>query len=117
MKDAQTQQKQRGTQNRVCAMNAVMSEVVGLAVKWDVGLKLLIECTTVISSFLNDKREANARYIGLSLLTKLSSVTTTGFDYQSFCKQYQQQVIVNLHDSDVSVRRQALRVLVAACTV
>lgn len=115
LKDAQTQQKQRGTQNRVSAMNAVLFEVVSLCIQWDVGLKLILECVAVISSFLSDKREANLRYIGLSLLARLSFVDVPGFDFQAHCKQYQQQIIVGLHDTDVSIRKKALDVLVAMC--
>lgn len=115
LKDAQTQQKQRGTQNRVSAMNAVLFEVVSLCIQWDVGLKLILECVAVISSFLSDKREANLRYIGLSLLARLSFVDVPGFDFQTHCRQYQQQIIVGLHDSDVSIRKKALDVLVAMC--
>jgi AP-2 complex subunit alpha len=115
LKDAQTQQKQRGTQNRVSAMNAVLFEVVSLCIQWDVGLKLILECVAVISSFLSDKREANLRYIGLSLLARLSFVEVPGFDFQAHCKQYQQQIIVGLHDNDVSIRKKALDVLVAMC--
>lgn len=115
LKDAQTQQKQRGTQNRVSAMNAVLFEVVSLCIQWDVGLKLILECVAVISSFLSDKREANLRYIGLSLLARLSFVDVPGFDFQAHCRQYQQQIIVGLHDADVSIRKKALDVLVAMC--
>ncbi|KPA73232.1 alpha-adaptin-like protein [Leptomonas pyrrhocoris] len=115
LKDAQTQQKQRGTQNRVSAMNAVLFEVVSLCIQWDVGLKLILECVAVISSFLSDKREANLRYIGLSLLARLSFVDVPGFDFQTHCRQYQQQIIVGLHDTDVSIRKKALDVLVAMC--
>ncbi|KAK7194454.1 alpha-adaptin-like protein [Novymonas esmeraldas] len=115
LKDAQTQQKQRGTQNRVSAMNAVLFEVVSLCIQWDVGSKLILECVALISSFLSDKREANLRYIGLSLLARLSFVDVPGFDFHSHCRQYQQQIIVGLHDSDVSIRKKALDVLVAMC--
>ncbi|KPI83404.1 alpha-adaptin-like protein [Leptomonas seymouri] len=115
LKDAQTQQKQRGTQNRVSAMNAVLFEVVSLCIQWDVGLKLILECVAVISSFLSDKREANLRYIGLALLARLSFVDVPGFDFQAQCRQYQQQIIVGLYDSDVSIRKKALDVLVAMC--
>lgn len=116
LKDAQTQQKQRGTQNRVNAMNAVLFEVVSLAIQWDVGSKIIMECADVISSFIADKREANLRYIGLTLLSRLSFVRTTDFDFQAHCRQYQQQIIVGLHDPDVSIRKKALEVLVTMCT-
>ncbi|KAG5511489.1 hypothetical protein GH5_06435 [Leishmania sp. Ghana 2012 LV757] len=115
LKDAQTQQKQRGTQSRVSAMNAVLFEVVSLCIQWDVGSKLILECVALISSFLSDKREANLRYIGLSLLARLSFVDVPGFDFHMHCRQHQQQVIVGLHDSDASIRKKALDVLVAMC--
>lgn len=115
LKDAQTQQKQRGTQNRVSAMNAVLFEVVSLCIHWDVGSKLILECVAVISSFLSEKRDANLRYIGLSLLARLSFVELPGFDFHTHCRQYQQQIIVGLHDTDASIRKKALDVLVAMC--
>ncbi|KAG5486146.1 hypothetical protein LSCM1_07261 [Leishmania martiniquensis] len=115
LKDAQTQRKQRGTQSRVSAMNAVLFEVVSLCIQWDVGPKLILECVALISSFLSDKREANLRYIGLSLLARLSFVDVPGFDFHMHCRQHQQQVIVGLHDSDSSIRKKALDVLVAMC--
>ncbi|GET86000.1 alpha-adaptin-like protein [Leishmania tarentolae] len=115
LKDAQTQQKQRGTQSRVSAMNAVLFEVVSLCIQWDVGSKLILECVNIVSSFLSDKREANLRYIGLSLLARLSFVHVPGFDFHMHCRQYQQQIIVSLHDSDASIRKKALDVLVVMC--
>ncbi|CAG9568938.1 alpha-adaptin-like protein [Leishmania major strain Friedlin] len=115
LKDAQTQQKQRGTQSRVSAMNAVLFEVVSLCIQWDVGSKLILECVALISSFLSDKRESNLRYIGLSLLARLSFVDVPGFDFHMHCRQHQQQIIVGLHDSDASIRKKALDVLVAMC--
>ncbi|KAG5510867.1 hypothetical protein JKF63_06368 [Porcisia hertigi] len=115
LKDAQTQQKQRGTQSRVSAMNAVLFEVVSLCIQWDVGSKLILECVALISSFLTEKREANLRYIGLSLLARLSFVEVPGFNFHMHCRQYQQQIIVGLHDSDASIRKKALDVLVAMC--
>ncbi|CAC9447704.1 alpha-adaptin-like protein [Leishmania infantum JPCM5] len=115
LKDAQAQQKQRGTQSRVSAMNAVLFEVVSLCIQWDVGSKLILECVALISSFLSDKRESNLRYIGLSLLARLSFVDVPGFDFHMHCRQHQQQIIVGLHDSDASIRKKALDVLVAMC--
>ncbi|CAJ1017185.1 putative Adaptin N terminal region containing protein [Leishmania shawi] len=116
LKDAQTQQKQRGTKSRVSAMNAVLFEVVSLCIQWDVGSKLILECVALVTTFLSDKREANLRYMGLILLARLSFVDVPGFNFHMHCRQYQQQIIVSLHDSDPSIRKKALDVLVAMCS-
>ncbi|EPY18808.1 AP-2 complex subunit alpha [Strigomonas culicis] len=115
LKDAQTQQKQKGTQNRVSAMNAILFEVVSLSIQWDVGSRILLDCISLISSFIVDKRESNMRYIGLTLLSRLSHVDIDDFDFQAHCRQHQSQIIVALHDADVSVRKKALGVLIAMC--
>ncbi|EPY26741.1 AP-2 complex subunit alpha [Angomonas deanei] len=115
LKDAQAQQKQRGTQNRVSAMNAILFEVVSLSIQWKVGSKIILDCVNVISSFLTDKKESNLRYVGLTLLSRLSFVDIDDFDFQAHCKQHQPQIIVALHDADVSIRKKALDVLIAMC--
>ncbi|CCW64516.1 unnamed protein product [Phytomonas sp. EM1] len=115
VKDAQTQLKQKGIRNRVSIMSAVLLEVVSLSVVWNISPKLTWECIDVVSSFVLEKRDTNFRYIGLDLLRKLRHVDIPEFTYQAYCKQYQSQIIVSLHDADVSIRRKALDVLVGMC--
>lgn len=114
--EAQTQQKQRGTTNRVNAMVSVLFEVVSLVIRWQLDVPLVKECMNVVGRFITTKRGANIRYIGLSLLSRLSLVPNNSeFDYSLLCKQYEQHIVVALHDTDVSLRLMALSVLVSMC--
>eukprot|EP00796_Vickermania_ingenoplastis_P002585 gene2585-1604_t len=115
MAEAQTQQKQRGTTNRVNAMISILFEAVSLIIVWQLDLPLLKESVGVVGRFIITKRGANIRCIGLTLLAKLSAAKAPDFDYALLCKQYEQQIVVALHDGDVSLRLQALHVLVAMC--
>ncbi|PWV17928.1 putative epsilon-adaptin [Trypanosoma cruzi] len=115
LRDAQTQQKQKGTMNRVSAMNAVFSEVVLLVLQWDLDTRLHNECLDVLSWFVMEKKDSNLRYLGFSLLSQLCSARSSYNDYRTYCRQYQPQVVVALHDPDVSIRTKALDVTVCMC--
>ncbi|PWV04066.1 alpha-adaptin-like protein [Trypanosoma cruzi] len=115
LRDAQTQQRQKGTMNRVSAMNAVFSEVVLLVLQWDLDTMLNNECLDVLSGFVMEKKDSNLRYLGFSLLSQLCSARSSYNDYRTYCRQYQPQVVVALHDPDVSIRTKALDVTVCMC--
>lgn len=117
VKDAQSLQKQRGTANRCNAMNCTLVELVSLVIQWELDSRTLTECTNFVNTFVNDKKDANMRYIGLMLLSRLSLVTQVpGFDFAGLCKQFQTQVAVALHDPDVSLRKKALVLTYSICT-
>ncbi|ORC85149.1 putative alpha-adaptin-like [Trypanosoma theileri] len=115
LRDAQTQQKQKGTMNRVSAINAVFFEVVLLINEWNIGNKLRSECLDVLSTFITEKKDSNLRYMGLNLLSRLCSSKASPNDYRDYSKQYQEQIVVALHDPDVSIRTKALDVTVNMC--
>ncbi|RNF01594.1 alpha-adaptin-like protein [Trypanosoma conorhini] len=115
LRDAQAQQKQKGTMNRVSAMNAVFFEVVLLVSEWDIDARLHGECMDVLSGFVTEKKESNLRYLGFSLLSKLCSARESRNEYRNYCGQYQPQLVVALHDPDVSIRTKALDVAVSMC--
>jgi AP-2 complex subunit alpha len=115
LRDAQTQQKQRGTANRCNAMNAALVEAVSLIIQWDADAGLLKDCSELLSTFINDKKDANFRYLGLLLLSRLSFTTNTTFSFADSCRPFQQQIIVALHDVDISIRKQALSVTYNMC--
>jgi AP-2 complex subunit alpha len=117
VKDSQSLQKQRGTANRCNAMNASLVELVSLVIQWELDTKMLTECTNFVNTFVNDKKDANMRYIGLLLLSRLSLVTSVpGFDFAGLCKQFQTQVAVALHDPDISLRKKSLVLTYSICT-
>ncbi|RNF08697.1 alpha-adaptin-like protein [Trypanosoma rangeli] len=115
LRDAQAQQKQKGTMNRVSAMNAVFFEVISLVIEWDIDTRLYSDCLDVLSGFVTEKKESNLRYLGFSLLSKLSSSKRSYNEYRTYCSQYQPQVVVALHDPDVSIRTKALDISVNMC--
>ncbi|KAH9600025.1 Clathrin/coatomer adaptor [Trypanosoma melophagium] len=115
LREAQTQQKQKGTMNRVSAINAVFFEVVLLVNEWSIGTKLRSECLDVLSTFITEKRDSNLRYMGLNLLSRLCLSKNSLNDYREYSKQYQEQIVVALHDPDVSIRTKALDVTVNIC--
>nr|AGH62049.1 AP-2 complex subunit alpha [Trypanosoma grayi] len=115
LRDAQTQQKQKGTMNRVSAMNAVLFEVVLLVLEWDVDTKLRTECLDLLASFAAEKKESNLRYLGFSLLSRVCAPRGSRNEYRLYCRQYQPQIIVALHDPDISIRTKALDVTVNMC--
>ncbi|CUF45940.1 alpha adaptin, putative [Bodo saltans] len=117
VKDSQSLQKQRGTANRCNAMNCSLVELVSLVIQWELDTKTLTECTNFVNTFVNDKKDANMRYIGLLLLSRLSLVTAVpGFDFAALCKQFQTQVAVALHDPDISLRKKSLVLTYSICT-
>ena len=115
LRDAQTQQKMRGTANRCNAMNAALIEAVSLIIQWDNDASLLKECSELLSTFINDKKDANFRYLGLLLLGRLSFCSNTSFNFAECCRPYQQQIVVALHDADISIRKRALDVTYNIC--
>ena len=115
LRDTQTQQKQRGTANRSNAMNAALFEAVSLIIQWDCDAALLKDCSELLSTFINDKKDANFRYLGLLLLGRLSFSTNTTFNFAESCRPFQQQIVVALHDIDISIRKRALDVTYNIC--
>lgn len=116
MAEARTQYKQRGTTNRVNAIISVFSEVVNLIIHWNLDVSLATESVAIIESLVTNKRSSNIRYIGLSLLSRLSNLKIQSFDYSKLCKTHEQDILVALHDRDVSLRLQALSVVVSMCS-
>lgn len=113
--EAQTQQKQRGTSNRVNVMISIFAEVFSLIIRWELGMSLMQEAVNIVERFVVNKRKANIRYIGLALLPRLRMLETSEFNYFALCQQFEQNVVVALHESDLSIRIKALNVLVSMC--
>lgn len=113
--EAQTQQKQRGTSNRVNVMISIFVEVFSLIVIWELDMTLMKEAINIVERFIVNKKKANVRYIGLALLSRLKVLKLPDFDYFALCQQFEQQVVVALHESDLSLRLKALNVLVSMC--
>lgn len=115
--EAQTQQKQRGTSNRVNVMISIFAEVFSIVIRWKLGMGLIQEAVNIVERFIVNKRKANLRYIGLSLLPRLRMLQTPEFNYFALCQQFEQHIVVALHESDLSLRIKALNVLVSMCHI
>ena len=113
--DAQTHQRQRGTQNRCNAMNAVLAEVVSLVIQWDCR-SLLDPCQKTLKAFVKDRKEANLRYMGLALTARLSFCNNIEARYTQHIEDLQQEIFLALEDPDVSIRKKALELLYTTCT-
>lgn len=117
VKEAQSLQKQRGTANRSNAMNCALVELVSLVVLHKMGSKLLTELSDVVMLYLMDKKDANMRYLGLQLLSRLSfAADVPGYSFANVFHQAHPNIVVALHDpSDSSLKRQALSLLYTTC--
>lgn len=114
LREAQQQQQAKGAQNRVNMLTAVLVEVVSLVVQWDCSAELLNSCAEILGSLI--QKEGNLRYVGLSLMSRLSFAQCAEFSFASVVQQHQRTVVSALHSQDVSIRQRALELLYNMCT-
>jgi AP-2 complex subunit alpha len=103
----------RGTPNRSNAMNGVLVEALSLVMHYDNDPELLGMTASVFGRFLNEKKDANLRYLGLSLMSRMSYCTTVNF--LASVREHQLVIMNSLRDPDISIRRRALDMLYCMC--
>ena len=101
--------------NRCNAMVAALVEIVSLAIEWDFSESLLTACQDTVALLLKDKRDANMRYLGLLLLSRLSYCPSLSETVSEDLQRNHSLIVSSLHDADNSIRRQALNLLYAMC--
>uniref|UniRef100_A0A7S1MIR1 Clathrin/coatomer adaptor adaptin-like N-terminal domain-containing protein n=1 Tax=Neobodo designis TaxID=312471 RepID=A0A7S1MIR1_NEODS len=112
---------------RCNCMVSVLSEIISLVIQWNVSTRLLNDCRDALGLLLHDRKDANRRYVGLTLLTRMSfsaafldAGDAAGGDGQpaTFATQiakYQPIIVAVLHDADDSLRKRALDLLYSMC--
>ena len=106
----------RALLSQCTALVAVLTEVVGLVVHWECDPHLLNDATELLSLLIRTDHNCNMRYTGLKLMTRLSFVSVDGFSFIGKMAQHQQQIIVALSHTDITIRKSALDLLYCMCT-
>lgn len=93
------------------AQNAVLFEVINLAIHMDIEHSLMEKIVNILGQFLTGK-ETNIRYLALNSMSRLAT------RYQSLpIGKYLITVIQSLRDRDISVRRKSIDLLYSICNV
>lgn len=91
------------------AQNAVLFEVINLAIHLDVDPQLLERIVEALGQFLS-AQETNVRYLSLSSMANLAA------RYEDIpIKKYLVTILQSLKDRDISVRRKAIDLLYCLC--
>lgn len=91
------------------AQNAVLFEVINLAIHLDIDPKLMERIVNILGQFLT-ARETNIRYLALNAMANLAA----RYEHIPIGK-YLITVIQSLRDRDISVRRKAIDLLYSIC--
>lgn len=91
------------------AQNAVLFEVINLAIHLDVDRTLMERIVNILGEFLTS-RETNIRYLALNTMSNLAA------RYEQIpVSKYLITIIQSLRDRDISVRRKAIDLLYSIC--
>jgi len=99
-------------QNRSNAEHAILFESVNLVIALE--NKCDAETTRTASSLLGQfisSTDANIRYLGLETMARMA----TNVDTYEHLERYKNLILEKMHESDISIRRQALNLLYAVC--
>jgi AP-2 complex subunit alpha len=113
---------------RCNCMVSVLSEIISLVIQWNVSSRLLVDCREALGLLLNDRKDPNRRYVGLTLLTRMSfcssfleagpgeaNAADSTVTFATQIAKYQPIIVAVLHDADDSLRKRALDLLYAMC--
>lgn len=91
------------------AQNAVLLEVINLAIHLDIDPTLMEQIVNILGQFLTS-RETNIRYLALNTMSNLAA------RYEQIpISKYLITIIQSLRDRDISVRRKAIDLLYSIC--
>ena len=96
--------------NKNNALHAILFESISLMMHLNMDSEVLAQCVTLLGKFVSIK-EPNIRYLGLENMSRLSLVP----EMMSTIKSHQEQIVLSLHDPDISIRRRALDLLYRMC--
>lgn len=96
--------------NKNNAAHAILFEGLALVMHLKLDNELMEHCVTLLGKFIA-VRQANIRYLGLYNMARLCDST----EILEHIRLYQEQVVQNLRDPDISIRQKALDLMYIIC--
>jgi len=96
--------------NKNNAAHAILFEGLALAMHLKIDNELMEHCVTLLGKFIS-VRQANIRYLGLYNMARLCDSP----EMLEHIRLYQEQVVQNLRDPDISIRQKALDLMYIIC--